>query len=209
MPESMLSGFRAALDELRRIGWTIRTGPLPDPNSAAEVPVLVLPPEAEAAFDARGNLIAPFELGWHGLAADAQVAFAVQNLTLVLPLGDEAGIATVLPYGTPGRDLQLMMAALAELRRRGYFAEASLAFTATNGWQAALERSDGTQVVFWTTQDHEDAIDEDSDLISDLPLQWAGDRAEIAEVLAATDLVVRIPESDNEVFYLAPHIVEE
>ena len=85
----------------------------------------------------------------------------------------------------------------------------TLALTPTGGWQAARERSDGTKVLFWTTQSYEDIVDDEGELVGDLDLQWAGDRSEIAEVLAATDLIVRVSSSDNEVFYLAPHIIDE
>jgi hypothetical protein len=105
-----------------------------------------------------------------GLAADAQVAFAAEDLILVLPLTEDSGTAEVLPYKTPERDLQVILRSLSELRNLGYFAEPCLAFTATDGWHAAWSRSDGTKVVFWTTQEHEDAFDHDSDLKGDLAL---------------------------------------
>jgi hypothetical protein len=209
MPESMLSGYQAALGTLRRIGWTVRVGTASETIEAGSGPVLVVPTDAEAAFDSAGNLTRPLDLGRHGVGADAQVAFAAQDLILVLALDEDAGTATVLPHGTPERDLQVILRALAELRRRGYVAEAALAFTVTDGWQAARSRGDGSKVVFWTTQDHEDAFDRDTDLVGDLPLQWAGDPEEIAEVLAGTDLEVRVPESEETVFYLAPHYIEE
>jgi len=206
MPETMSAAFDAAVDSLRRAGWMIVIGGEQEPDSGS---MLAVNGDLDAAFDPSGDLTVPLELRWRGVAADAQVAFAAQDLILVVPLDEEEGTATVLPQGTPERDLQVVLRSLADLRSRGYVAEAALAYTATDAWQAARSRGDGSKVVFWTTQAHEDAFDEDTDLVGELALQWAGDADEIASVLAATDLNVQVPGSADEVFYLTPNYVED
>jgi hypothetical protein len=167
-------------------------------------PFLRLPADEDDSFDADGNLTGELQVAWRGNASEAQVAFAANGLVLVIPLVQDEGVATLLPENTEGRDVQRILQAFVALRARGYVAEGALAWASTDGWQAVTARGNGSRAVFWTTQNHEDCFDQDSDLLLPLPLQWAGDKQELATALATTGLGVKMPDSDDTVLYLVP-----
>ncbi|MGW1997905.1 hypothetical protein [Embleya sp. NPDC001921] len=207
MTASTIGSYDAALDILEGFGWTVLEADeedVPEGN-----PFVRLPADEDDSFDADGNVVRELRLTWRGNASDAQVAFAAQGLILVIPLTRDEGAATLLPQDTDERDLQRIMRVFAGLRAGGYVAEGALAWTSTDGRQAARSRGNGSRIVFWTTQNHEDCFDQDSDLLLPLPLQWTGDKQELATALVATGLGVEVPDTEATVFHLIPCFDQE
>jgi hypothetical protein len=118
----------------------------------------------------------------------------------------EEGIVTCLATDRAS-DLCRIVSVFGRLAARGYLAEPDLWPTSSGGWQTVHDLTpdgESPKALFWTTQAHTSCFDARGDLVDELTLQWAGDRDLIAEALAGTGLVVRVPETEDRPFLLRP-----
>ena len=103
-------------------------------------------------------------------------------------------------------DLERLEAALADLRAKGYVAQAALAETSSAGWDevATMSDEDPPRAVFWNMQSQEDSLDDGGMLVEDLPLQWSGDADAIAGAFEAQGFAVTRPGSSRDTIVVHP-----
>jgi hypothetical protein len=139
-------------------------------------------------------------LRWKGPGPVVAWVLARFGLDASVPPESDQGTARVAT-GACSSDLHRLARAFAELRERGYVAEGSLAFTASDGW-GRIEAAQGAhaRAVFWNWQAHADAFDAEGALIDELHLQWAGSPDEIAAALRNEGFEVQVPATSDETF---------
>nr|WP_281250046.1 SUKH-4 family immunity protein [Nonomuraea jiangxiensis] len=227
--ESHSEAFDRALDRLDEKGWRHVTSK-EFASATGQSGLLALPEDFSDAFSVDGALLRDVDVRWRGsLTADIQSAFAWEGLVIRLPeeeVEDEdfdaamerllaverglhepnEGTATCLAAAEPS-DLCRILRAFERLTAKGYVAEPALWPTPSGCWQRVYELTEDVEspkAVFWNTQSHDSAFDVRGDLVGELYLGWLGDREEIAEALAETELALKVPENEGTTFILGP-----
>ncbi|MEO3873156.1 SUKH-4 family immunity protein [Nonomuraea sp. B12E4] len=230
--QSHSEAFHRALDRLDEKGWRHVTSK-EFASATGQSGLLALPEGFSDAFSAEGALVQDVEVRWRGsMTSDIQSAFAWEGLVIRLPeqepededdfdfdaamerllaaerglLDPDEGTATLLAAAEPS-DLCRILRAFERLAAKGYVAEPALWPTTSGCWERVYGRTEDVEspmAVFWNTQSHDSAFDVRGDLAGELHLGWVGDREEIAEALAETGLVLKMPENEGTTFILGP-----
>ncbi|WP_448331322.1 hypothetical protein [Streptomyces sp. DSM 41534] len=190
-----------AIGRLRSAGWRV----LREEQSFGSGPVLVFP-QVDRFFNEDGSLRDDLSFEWiEGLASRVQTAFAREGLVIRIPLEQESGVAVCVADRAPDSDLCRIVQSFRELEANGYIAEPDFSLTTSGGWEDVHQRVRGDlKAIFWISQAHVDCFDDEGNLVDDLPLQWAGDAAAIAEALRGTGLLVETPEIADITFFIGP-----
>ncbi|GAA4621410.1 hypothetical protein GCM10023196_009470 [Actinoallomurus vinaceus] len=232
--ESHSEAFDRVLDRLDEKGWRHVTGKefasatgeyglltLPEDFSDAFSADGALLRDVDVRW--RGGIPSEIQsvFAWEGLVArvpedepedededDDDFDAAMERLMAAAHGPQEPGEGTVTCLATAETsDLCRILRAFERLAAKGYVAEPALWPTTSGCWERVAERTEDVEsprAVFWNTQSHDTAFDARGDLVDELYLGWAGDREEIAGILAETKLGLKVPEDEGTTFILGP-----
>lgn len=136
-------------------------------------------------------------------------AFARNGLWIREARSSVEAFVEPLEAATRSSDLLAIVAAFGALRRERFVAESCFGQTMSSGFAELTLRARATRrtgVVFWHSQDHEHAFDENGMLADSLALRWDGDRDLICSILtcelAGARLCVRTTPLEREVIWI-------